>query len=45
MVTPRSALVTNVGWDHMQFLGDVGVHRREKAGIIKTGVPVVVGGG
>ncbi|HRW89531.1 MAG TPA: Mur ligase family protein, partial [Flavobacteriales bacterium] len=44
VVTPEVSVITNVGWDHMQFLGDtLESIAGEKAGIIKTGVPVVVG--
>lgn len=44
VVTPEVSVITNIGWDHMQFLGDT-LERiaAEKAGIIKPGVPVVVG--
>jgi dihydrofolate synthase/folylpolyglutamate synthase len=42
-VVPRVAAVTRIGLDHMQFLGDrVDAIAREKAGIFKRGVPVVV---
>jgi len=41
---PRVAVITNVGLDHMEFLGctlaEIG---REKAGVIKPGTPVVSG--
>jgi dihydrofolate synthase/folylpolyglutamate synthase len=41
---PRVAVITNVGLDHLEFLGstlaDIG---REKAGVIKHGAPVVCG--
>ena len=41
---PRVAVITNVGLDHMEFLGftlaEIG---REKAGVIKPGRPVVSG--
>ena len=41
---PEVACVTNVGLDHQQFLGnDVRTIAREKAGILKDGVPVVLG--
>ena len=44
VVTPDVSVITNIGWDHMQFLGDtLEAIAREKAGIIKPGVPVVVG--
>jgi dihydrofolate synthase/folylpolyglutamate synthase len=38
------SVVTNIGHDHMQFLGDdVEKIAAEKAGIFKKGVPVVIG--
>jgi len=41
---PRVAVITNVGLDHVEFLGsslaEIG---REKAGVIKPGTPVVCG--
>lgn len=42
LVTPIVSLITNVGMDHTDILGDSleGI-AREKAGIIKPGVPVV----
>lgn len=44
VVTPEVSVITNIGWDHMQFLGGtLEAIAREKAGIIKPGVPVVVG--
>lgn len=44
VVTPEVSVITNIGWDHMQFLGDtLEAIAAEKAGIIKRGVPVVVG--
>lgn len=44
VITPRLSIITPVSLDHQQFLGDtVGAIAGEKAGIIKRGVPVVVG--
>lgn len=44
VVMPEVSAITNIGWDHMQFLGDTLVKiAAEKAGIIKPRVPVVVG--
>ena len=44
VVTPVLSVITNIGLDHTQFLGDtVELIAGEKAGIIKPGVPVVVG--
>lgn len=41
IVTPIASVITNIGWDHMQWLGDtLGAIAREKAGILKPGVPV-----
>jgi len=44
IITPELSVITNIGHDHMEFLGDTlsGI-AVEKAGIIKEGVPVVVG--
>lgn len=44
IITPVLSVITNISLDHTQFLGDT-LERiaAEKAGIIKTGVPVVVG--
>ena len=44
IIVPQVSLITNIGMDHMEFLGDTLPEiAREKAGIIKPGVPVVVG--
>lgn len=44
VVTPEVSVITNVGWDHMDFLGNtLEAIAGEKAGIIKPGVQVVVG--
>jgi len=41
---PVSTVITNIGHDHMQFLGDtLEKIAAEKAGIIKQGIPLVVG--
>ena len=44
IITPDVSIITNIGLDHTNLLGDtlekIAV---EKAGIIKTGVPVVIG--
>lgn len=44
IITPDLCVITNIGLDHVQFLGDTleGI-AGEKAGIIKSGIPVVVG--
>lgn len=44
IITPKLSIITNIGFDHMQFLGDtLDKIAGEKAGIIKRGVPVVIG--
>jgi dihydrofolate synthase/folylpolyglutamate synthase len=44
IITPILSVITNIGFDHTEFLGDsLDKIASEKAGIIKTGVPVVVG--
>jgi len=44
IITPDLSVITNIGYDHMQFLGDtLPAIAFEKAGIIKKGIPVVVG--
>ena len=44
VIVPELSIITNIGLDHTQFLGDT-LDRiaAEKAGIIKDGVPVVIG--
>lgn len=44
IISPLLSVITNIGFDHMQFLGDT-LHKiaREKAGIIKKNTPVVIG--
>ncbi len=44
VVEPEVAVVTSIGFDHMEFLGDtLAKIAAEKAGIIKPGRPVVMG--
>lgn len=44
IITPEACIITNISPDHMQFLGNTLADiAREKAGIIKTGIPVVIG--
>lgn len=44
VITPLLSVITNIGLDHTQFLGDtLEKIAAEKAGIIKPGIPVVVG--
>lgn len=43
VITPELSLITNIGWDHTDLLGDtLEKIAAEKAGIIKKNVPVVV---
>jgi dihydrofolate synthase / folylpolyglutamate synthase len=44
VVMPLVSIITNVDYDHMNYLGnEISDIAREKAGIIKRGVPVVTG--
>lgn len=44
VITPLTSVITNISFDHMQFLGDtLPKIAAEKAGIIKPGIPVVIG--
>lgn len=44
IITPQLSIITNISFDHTQFLGDtLGKIANEKAGIIKKDVPVVIG--
>ncbi len=44
IISPELSVITNIGWDHMNMLGDtLEKIAFEKAGIIKKGVPVVIG--
>jgi dihydrofolate synthase/folylpolyglutamate synthase len=44
IITPLVSVITNIGLDHTQLLGDtLKKIAAEKAGIIKQGVPVVIG--
>lgn len=44
IITPLLSVITNISYDHTQFLGDtLPKIAMEKAGIIKPGVPVVIG--
>lgn len=43
IITPIASLITNIGLDHQQFLGDtIKKIAIEKAGIIKSNVPIVI---
>jgi dihydrofolate synthase/folylpolyglutamate synthase len=44
IITPLLSIITNIGWDHMNILGDtLQLIAAEKAGIIKPGVPLIIG--
>lgn len=44
VIQPELCVITNISFDHTQFLGDtLSKIAAEKAGIIKPGVPVVIG--
>lgn len=44
VIHPLLSLITNIGFDHMEFLGnDLPSIAGEKAGIIKNQIPVVIG--
>src|SRR6478609_10238232 len=43
VITPELSVITNIGWDHKDILGDtLEKIASEKAGIIKKNVPVVI---
>lgn len=44
VVIPEVSVITNIGWDHADLLGgSLEAIASEKAGIIKCGVPVIIG--
>lgn len=44
VITPLLSVITNIGWDHMNLLGyTLPEIAGEKAGIIKSHVPVIIG--
>jgi len=44
ILRPLVSVITNIGWDHMNLLGNtLPAIAAEKAGIIKTNIPVVIG--
>ena len=44
LITPELSVITNIDLDHTKFLGDTRAKiAYEKAGIIKPGIPVVIG--
>lgn len=44
IITPDLCIITNISFDHTQFLGNtLAKIAGEKAGIIKSGIPVIIG--
>lgn len=44
VITPMAAAITSIDFDHQELLGEtLGAIAREKAGVIKPGIPVVTG--
>ncbi|ALJ06135.1 tetrahydrofolate synthase [Pseudalgibacter alginicilyticus] len=44
IITPEVSVITNIGFDHIQFLGNtLEAIAFEKGGIIKSNIPVVIG--
>ncbi len=44
VILPQLSVITNIGWDHMDMLGDsLEKIAAEKAGIIKPHIPVIIG--
>ena len=44
VITPLVSVITNIGWDHMNLLGNtLPLIAAEKAGIIKPKIPVIIG--
>ncbi|WP_072530021.1 bifunctional folylpolyglutamate synthase/dihydrofolate synthase [Bacteroides ilei] len=44
IIRPDLCIITNISFDHVQFLGNtLGKIASEKAGIIKEGIPVIIG--
>ena len=44
IITPECSVITNIGLDHTALLGDtIGLIAKEKAGIIKPNIPVIIG--
>lgn len=44
IITPELSIITNIGLDHTALLGDtLEKIAKEKAGIIKSGIPVIIG--
>ncbi|MBO4737937.1 MAG: bifunctional folylpolyglutamate synthase/dihydrofolate synthase [Bacteroidales bacterium] len=44
VLNPDLSIITNISWDHTQFLGDtLAKIATEKAGIIKQDIPIIIG--
>ena len=44
IISPLISVITNIGWDHQNMLGDtLELIAGEKAGIIKENIPVIIG--
>ena len=44
IIIPELSVITNIGWDHMNLLGNsLAAIASEKAGIIKPHIPVIIG--
>jgi dihydrofolate synthase/folylpolyglutamate synthase len=44
IISPELSIITNIGWDHMNLLGNtLPLIAAEKAGIIKPNIPVIIG--
>lgn len=44
IISPLASVITNIGFDHMQYLGNsLEEIATEKAGIIKPGIPAIIG--
>src|SRR5471030_1802847 len=44
VISPLLSVITNIGWDHMNILGDtLQLIAAEKEGIIKPGIPAIIG--
>jgi len=44
IISPQVSVITNISYDHTQFLGDtITKIAKEKAGIIKKGIPIIIG--
>ncbi len=44
VISPELSIITNISFDHKSLLGDtLELIAKEKAGIIKTGIPIIIG--